>query len=359
MGDQDQGMEYRLPDGDEGVPTSQLADEFPQIDTPLRIQPPEYMKAPERVHPDSKDTLLRRLAFSPASYSNRFSQGSARGAISGKEGAHLAPAGQDQAVFRNAVADYSMLAFSSQRAGKLDMEGQSYLAIAISNDNVEQFQQAIDSYSKYLLVARKTGETVGEALARNCIGVDFLHLASKVSPDSPEFTRLVERARDEHLAHLNIADEGGAFVANTNLGLCFALLEDMDAATKHHQEALKVAIKLQSFSGQGIAVGNLGLLAVKQREYATAQACLEQHLQLVQSLDDHAAVVNAHVLLGELASLQNQFQQAVESYSNAAKLAESMQETAIVKRLFCLIGVAQGNISLKSFMDEKRALIRT
>jgi len=43
----------------------------------------------------------------------------------------------------------------------------------------------------------------------------------------------------------------------------------------------------------------------------------------------------------------------------AAKLAESMQETAIVKRLFCLIGVAQGNISLKSFMDEKRALIRT
>lgn len=352
-------VEYRLPDGEEGVPTSQLADEFPQIDTPLRIQPPEYMKAPERVQPDSKDTLLRRLAFSPAAFVGRHRKGSSNDGPSAKEGGHLGPAGQDQADYRNAVADYSMLAFSSQRAGKLDMEGQSYLAIAISNDNVEQFQQAIENYEKYLLVARKTGETLGEALARNCIGVDCLQLAAKMPPESSEYVRLLEQARDEHIEHLNIADEGGEFVANTNLGLCFAMLGDMDAAAKHHQEALKVAIKLQSFSGQGIAVGNLGLLAIKQKEYATAQACLEQHLQLVNSLDDHTAVANAHVLLGDLASLQDNFEQAVDSYTNAAKLAESMQETAIVKRLFCLIGVAQGNMSLESVMAEKRSIIRS
>lgn len=45
--------------------------------------------------------------------------------------------------------------------------------------------------------------------------------------------------------HLEISDEGGQFVARSNLGLCYGLLGDTVSATTHHQEALRIAITLK------------------------------------------------------------------------------------------------------------------
>jgi len=146
--------------------------------------------------------------------------------------------------------------------------------------------------------------------------------------------------------HLAVADEGGQFVACTNLGLCAALQGDLAAATSHHQEALRIAIRLQSYSGQGVAVGNLGLMALRSGELATARACLEQHLQLVQSLKDPSAEANAWVLLGQIADAGGDFGAAVECFERAAAIAEAQRELALLKRVNCLVGVARGNESL-------------
>ena len=83
-----------------------------------------------------------------------------------------------------------------------------------------------------------------------------------------------------HELHLGVTDEGGRFVAHSNLGLCTAELKDTNAAARHHQEALKIAIGLQSPHAQSVAVGNLGLLASRTDDFSTAEACLLQHLQL-------------------------------------------------------------------------------
>lgn len=48
-----------------------------------------------------------------------------------------------------------------------------------------------------------------------------------------------------YFSHLEIADEGGQFVANCNLGMCFGLLGDFTSATNYHQEALRIAIRLK------------------------------------------------------------------------------------------------------------------
>jgi hypothetical protein len=57
--------------------------------------------------------------------------------------------------------------------------------------------------------------------------------------------RLLQKAAELHAEHLQVADEGGQFVAHVNLGLCFGELRDFATAANHHQEALKVAISLQ------------------------------------------------------------------------------------------------------------------
>jgi hypothetical protein len=135
---------YDLPDDNGGGATTQtqLAEQFPQVDTPLRIDPPFSLKAPTRAPPLSRDKQIRDSAFSPAAFAASKASNGMRGASSSSSGfnrggavgvcvraAHkeLPPlkgvGGQALASFRsngsalsrNAVADSTMLAFSSAR----------------------------------------------------------------------------------------------------------------------------------------------------------------------------------------------------------------------------------------------------
>ncbi len=66
--------------------------------------------------------------------------------------------------------------------------------------------------------------------------------------------------------------------------------------------ALRTTPFLKSTSAQGVAVGNLGTLAMRQGDRKTAQACLEQHLQLVQQLGDWQGEINAWSKIAQLAA---------------------------------------------------------
>ena len=86
---------------------------------------------------------------------------------------------------------------------------------------------------------------------------------------SDQSVERLEKAIKLHERHLAIADAGGSFAAFTNLGLCRGALGDADGAARHHQDALRLAIELESSSGQSIAVGNLGSLAMRRGDLAT------------------------------------------------------------------------------------------
>lgn len=73
------------------------------------------------------------------------------------------------------------------------------------------------------------------------------------------------------------------------------MLGDLTSAAKNHQDALRIAIKMQTLYGQSIgwwtihhtytfwrlkiydiAVGNLGNLALLKSDFATAKTCFDQ-----------------------------------------------------------------------------------
>jgi len=366
-------VDYALPDAASGGSSTQLSEQFPQIDTPLRVDPPVTLKAPPRAPPLTRDHLIRDSAFAPKAFRTMQrhktqplpevtpppGNNGARAKKAAKVESSLKGVSQAQGHSKNALSDNSILAFSSQRAGKVQMEGQAYLAMAISHDNMEQYAEAVEAYKKFLAVCQKVGDPVVEGLACNCLGVDYMYLACPLSQGSPfescktlsEDARLMLlKATECHQRHLEVADEGGKFVAASNLGLSFGLLGDFAVATQHHQEALRIAIRLQSYSGQGVAVGNLGMLAMRQGEVATGQACMEQHLELVQSLKDAQAESNAWLQLGGLYSMAGTHGQAVHAFESAVKLAEGHGEVGLLKRAICLSGVARGKLSMAQHM---------
>lgn len=205
---QEPNVEYTLP-GDDEAPTSstQLAEQYPQIDLPLRVDPPQNLKAPERTVTLSRDEQIRASAFSPQSFVLRAAtlktlEGAAGGGgaadmsttINGDLGqtgskttsieGSVKSNSENQAPFRTAVSDYKMLAFSSQRAGKMQMEGQAYLAIAITLDNMQRYTEAIENYRKFLSVAKKMGDVTNQCLAQNCLGTDHMLIACPPSEGS-------------------------------------------------------------------------------------------------------------------------------------------------------------------------------
>ena len=74
------------------------------------------------------------------------------------------------------LKDYEILAFACKRAGKSRDEGRAYYSTGVLYDNLGKYKEAIAQYQKFLQVCRAIGDVHGEALAYNCVGVDYMKL---------------------------------------------------------------------------------------------------------------------------------------------------------------------------------------
>lgn len=72
-----------------------------------------------------------------------------------------------------------MLAFGCRRAGKVRDEGRAYYSIGVLYDNIKKYSKALTYYQKFLQVCKSINDTHGEALAYNCIGVDYQLMGEK------------------------------------------------------------------------------------------------------------------------------------------------------------------------------------
>ncbi|TYZ63765.1 hypothetical protein PybrP1_004909 [[Pythium] brassicae (nom. inval.)] len=345
---------------------TQLAEAAPQLDLPQRIDAPSTIKTPARVPAPSRDERIRKTVFTPRATALRRLQLQIRSSFEngGEIESKLACCSEhklkehDSAVSAKLIKEYLMLAESSKRAGRHDAECAAHLCLGITYDNVEEFTKAIDCYLLVLSISESTQHKVFTGLAANCIGVNYQLLAAA----SREFvytgsfvdagSRSLQSALVYHRKHLDVADDAGKFVAHLNLGLAHGSLGDPNEAARHHQEALRVSIRLNSTYGQSLAVGNLGLLASRQNDLETALACMDQHLQLAQSVNDRAGEVFAWTQVGLLASRVGDHERAVRAFDQAYKLAQELGHVGAAKQCSCYLGVARARLQMEAYVRQ-------
>jgi len=345
---------------EENQSATQLADTRPQIDTPLRVQIP--LNTPARVLKQTRDDLVRGNAFTPAALAQ--SKSLADSAALGlplplQKNIPLASINMEHdAQIKTSIKDYTMLAFSSRRAGKRDVAATAYVSLAVIHDNQGNYVQGIECYQQYLDICVECNDLVGQAVALNNLAVNHMLLASPPSDvgclkganlENSVTIAHLNKSISLNMRHVDIADAGGKFVAHTNLGLSFGMLGDTEQASKNHQDALRIAIKMQTLYGQSIAVGNLGLVALGKNDFVTVRTCFEQHLQLIQALVDPEAEVNAWKLLAKLHFTEGNYEQSLENLEQARKVATRECYHNELKRIFCLIGTSKGMLSFDSY----------
>ena len=85
----------------------------------------------------------------------------------------------DGFAFKSKMADAQLLATASRRAGDRAGEGLAFFRLALLQDNLKKYRDAIRAYKKYLGVCERLDDQPGVALALNCIGVNLQILAAQ------------------------------------------------------------------------------------------------------------------------------------------------------------------------------------
>jgi tetratricopeptide (TPR) repeat protein len=125
------------------------------------------------------------------------------------------------------LKDYDILAFACKRAGKSRDEGRAYYSTGVLYDNLGKYRQAVDQYKKFLQVCKAIGDVHGEALAYNCIGVDYM----KMGESDPNYYK---DAIEFHTKHKEVADVAGKFLAHINLGIIYNAQGDFEKSSINH-----------------------------------------------------------------------------------------------------------------------------
>lgn len=123
-------------------------------------------------------------------------------------------------------------------------------------DNIKKYKKSIQYYEKFLQVCKSISDNHGEALAYNCIGVDYQLMGEKNST-------LIPKAIEYHSLHEQLADVNGKFLASINLGLCYDRILDNKNSIYWFQNALKYSVQMSNLNGQSLAIGNIGRIGTK------------------------------------------------------------------------------------------------
>jgi tetratricopeptide (TPR) repeat protein len=243
---------------------------------------------------------------------------------------------------RKRLKDYAILSFACKRAGKSRDEGRAYYSTGVLFDNLGKFKIAISHYKKFLQVCKAIGDVHGEALAYNCIGVNYQKIAEG---DVKHY----KEAIDYHLKHKEIADVAGKFLAHVNLGIIYNNLGDQEKSSINHQFALRYAIQMSSLAGQSVAVGNLGNLGSISKVSSFAnneklQMFVERYLELSSELKYRKGEGSAHMQLGQLKNQKGDYDTSTKHFYRAMKIAEQTGDNETNTEAKVMFGMANANL---------------
>ena len=339
-----------------------------QIDVPRRVDPPGGRKIPLRTRSQTRDEQIGAHFGATAHHNHSTNQQWRRDGAESKEDAVSIPKARAYSTkpskstnfYLSKIKDYSMIEKASKRAGRERQEAYASYCKGILYDNIGQTEQALVCYKHFYSLCRKIGDVKGESIACNHCGVNCYYLAvgedecAALTVGLGDGARKVddsyiEEAIQFHEDHLELAEGEAKFSAQTNLGLCFSKVSNLERAAECHKDALQQGTVLSNPHLQSIALGNLAITMAKLGEYDTARTYMCEHLKLVTDLKNEPAICLAYQQLGELARESGDVQTALQYYGEARCIAQKQRAFGMLKLVNCKLGVIQGSLRFQEY----------
>jgi len=251
-------------------------------------------------------------------------------------------ANNDPLDYRTQLADLKLLADAASRAGNVYNALQAYHKMGVVHDNQGMFAEAITKYKQFLALCIGSKNIQEEALAYNCLGIDYFKLGK------------YDESIQYHNKHLELADTTGRLIAHSNLGIVFQAMGLAEHAAIHHQHAIEYANRMGAKDAQCFTVGNLGIASAAQGDLQTSRICLQYHLNSAQrqkhlfgdtkfASQTLKTVSNtAYHRLGQVSTKDGRFDEATDLFSKAMEIARSNGDQQNEEKCGTMLGVARG-----------------
>mmetsp|Transcript_9702 Transcript_9702/g.11246 ORF Transcript_9702/g.11246 Transcript_9702/m.11246 type:complete len:595 (-) Transcript_9702:577-2361(-) len=267
-----------------------------------------------------------------------------------------------------------MLVRSFKRAANpstIAAEGRAHYRAGIIFDNLDQYGKAVERYEQFLASAKQLGDVEGVAVAHNCIAVAHQRDADAQANGSPvedddedeeeESVRVstsaqmhYEKALENHLKHLEVADTAGQLVAHTNLGLMSTMLGQKEAAAYSHEQAIKCAVQLQDQPAERASVGNLAFLLLGEERYEESRPFLERYVSVCCALNDGKGQAEGYLGLGRCARALHELRQAADAFESALRAAQDSGDQSLFNEAKVLLGIARGELKYVEMTSNKQ-----
>ena len=147
-------------------------------------------------------------------------------------------------------------------------EGMLHASFVNEADSAKNMSSAIDYHERHLRLADMGGNLFISCCSHRSLNANAcLYTFCRPIRSSDQFRYLLRYSEKRN---------SGDFLLSTNeLNFVYNRHKTYQSA-KCHQDALRLAIKMQSVRGQAISVGNLGMLALLKADSSTAITCFEQ-----------------------------------------------------------------------------------
>jgi len=215
--------------------------------------------------------------------------------------------------------------------------GLVFFKMATAYDELRDLKNSLRCAKLYLNVCKQMGDSIGEALACNNIGVQYQMLGGRKN---------LTKAVSYHTLHLQHGDDLGRFIAYLNLGNTYRDMEMPAQSKESTQKALECAQRAYSAFGESIACAQLGQTMKMVGDPDASRAFLEQWLELSESMHDIRGEEQAWAALGQLQQSSNRYADAADCYQHSYELAMARHDGHQTDLARSLVGVTKGDQQL-------------
>lgn len=168
---------------------------------------------------------------------------------------------------------------AAHKLGRLDSQALHLGNLGNAHLDLEQYNQAVQSYSEALGIHRARGDRRGESTMLNNLGNAYTRLDE--IPKALELYQLASSIDRE------IGDRNGEGNDLGNLGTAYLLLGETKRAIEYFQQHLVIMRETGNLRGESAALGNLGIASKQMGNLREAILYYEQQLAIVQEIGDH------------------------------------------------------------------------
>ena len=214
-------------------------------------------------------------------------------------------------VLKNAVVDESTDSDEERKLAAAIQNAASDAGVSLSSDDCEQLAESLlQSLNTQLSTPNSDEASVDSPLQQ--FGDRSLQ-AGKINPAKQAYQLAVDCAR-EH------GEKGAEAAGLRSLGNVALQREELETAEEYHRDALDIARETDLQSIEADSLASLGTIEAARGYPETAETYLTESLDLKRLLDDEFGEATCLATLGNVAESREEYQAAVENYSDALEL---------------------------------------